>query len=157
MIIVMNQINKVCTLAILAGMTLMIADISESASLYKWIDEEGVTQYSERPPPAGTKAETLNVNPGKADKSAIKQLESRINTVDELRDARLEEQEAKRQAEEERAMKQENCRRSRDRLASFQIPNALIAQPDGSRIRVDEETRLRELATSQEMIDKYCN
>jgi hypothetical protein len=127
-----------------------------SAELYKWVDESGVTQYSQTPPPGNTEVQTLDITVTPTDQSALEKLKSNVNTVDEMRETRLQDQEAKRLAAEEKAVNEENCRRARARMASYQIPNALIAQADGSRMRVDENTRLKELAASQEMIKQYC-
>ena len=79
-----------------------------------------------------------------------------VKRADDLREARLETQEEQRLAAEEEALKEENCRRSRARLASYQIPNALILQQDGSRIRVDENTRQMELAKSNEILTSFA-
>lgn len=127
------------------------------AELYRWVDENGVTQFTDKAPPAGRAAETLEVRTRPADPGAIKELEASLERADEKRENRLKAAEERRLAEEEQAVKAENCRRARSRLASYSIPNALIAQQDGSRIRVDEPTRQRELAASREMIEKYCN
>ena len=128
-----------------------------SAELYRWVDENGVTQFTDRPPPDDIPVETLEVRTRGADPAAIKELEASLNRADEMRENRQEAAEKRRLAEEEQAVKAENCKRARSRLASYSIPNALIARQDGSRIRVDEPTRQRELAASREMIEKYCN
>lgn len=127
-----------------------------SAELYKWVDKNGVTQYSEKPPADRSGVQTLNVPVTPPDQAAIDKLKTRVETVDKLRETRVEDQKLKRQVEQDIAVNEENCRRAKAKSAAYQVPNALIAQPDGSRIRVDEPTRLKELAASKEMIGKYC-
>jgi len=154
----MSCLNRVFFYISLIGLCgVMVTAPVASAELYKWVDENGVTQYSQRPPPGNTDVQTLNVPENSADQSALDKLKTQVNKADEMREARLKDQELKRQAEEEKVVKEENCRRAQARLASYQVPNALIAQADGSRVRVDEATRLKELAASKEMIVTYCN
>jgi len=149
--------NRLAIYATLAVTCLLGPGTISHAQMYKWVDEEGVTQYTQHPPPGNTPAESLQVRIPPADESALKKLDSQVKQADELRESRLKTSEQQRLVAEEKAVKEENCRRSRQRLASYSVPNALIAQADGSRVRVDEDTRLRELVTSREMIEKYCN
>ena len=139
-----------------ALLTALLAGQPAYAELYRWVDENGVTQYSDKPPPAGTPVETMEVRTAPADPAAAEALEETIENVDALRDERIKAEAAKQLAKEEQAVKEENCRRARARLASYSVPNALIAQEDGSRTRVDEETRQRETQVALEMIEKYC-
>lgn len=126
------------------------------AEIYKWTDENGQVHYSQSPPPGEQEVETMEAPRTGASEEALKKLEKDKARGVALEKARLEKEREKEQAEEEKAWKEENCRRSRDRLHSYSVPNALIAQEDGSRIRVDEETRQKELAKAREMIRKYC-
>lgn len=138
----------------------MIAAVSinplASAELYKWVDENGVTQYSQSPPLDKSGVQTLNVKVTPADQSALEKMKSRVETADKLRDTRLEDEKLNRQVEEAKAVTEENCRRSKARVAAYSIPNALIEREDGSRERVDEPTRQKELAASREMVKQYC-
>jgi len=128
-----------------------------SAEMYKWVDENGVTQFSQTPPPGKTDVQTLNVKVTPADPAAAEKLKARVEGLDKIRDTRAEDQQLKGQVEEAKAVNEENCRRARARLAAYTVPNALIEQADGSRARVDEATRQKELTASQEMVKTYCN
>lgn len=128
-----------------------------SAEMYKWLDENGVTQFSQTPPPGKSNVQTLNVKVAPADPAAAEKLKARVESLDKIRDTRAEDQQLNRQAEEAKAVNEENCRRARARLAAYSVPNALIEQADGSRARVDEATRQKENTAAQEMIKTYCN
>jgi hypothetical protein len=153
----MRRMRQLLTNNVLSGLCVFILSAGAHAEMYKWVDEQGVTQYTEKPPANRQDVERLDIQVAPANEEAINKLKQQINQADHLRDERLKAADEKRLLAEEQALKVENCRRSRARLASYSVPNALIAQPDGSRIRVDEETRQRELVTSREMIEKYCN
>jgi len=150
----MTLFNK---FSVLCGICLLGMSTLSQAQLYKWVDEDGVTQYTQAPPLGDIEAESIKVKTTPPNTSAIKNLDSQLKRADGLREKRLEDMENKRIDEENEARKVENCRRSRGRLASNSVPNALIQQQDGSRIRIDEDTRQRELVASREMIEKYCN
>lgn len=127
-----------------------------SAELYKWVDKNGVTQYSESPPTDRTGVQTLNLPDTVADPAAVEKLKASVEAVNKLSETRQEDQQLKKQVEEAKAINEENCRRSKALQAAYSVPNALIGQPDGSRQRIDEDTRLKELAKSKDMIKQYC-
>lgn len=128
-----------------------------SAEMYKWVDENGVTQFSQTPPPGKSDVQTLNVKVIQADPAAAEKLKAQVEALNKTRDTRAEDLQLNRQVEEAKAVNEENCRRARAKLAAYSVPNALIEQEDGSRSRVDETTRQKELTASQEMIKTYCN
>lgn len=127
------------------------------ARIYKWTDDDGQVHYTQMPPPGDTQAETMEPRTGGTSDEALKELERAKARAEAMEKAREKEAREEQLAADEKAWREENCRRARDRLHSYSVPNALIRQDDGSRIRVDEETRQRELAKSREMIEKYCN
>ena len=45
----MSRISTICVLAVLAGSNAITAN---AATVHKWIDESGITHYSDAPPPA---------------------------------------------------------------------------------------------------------
>lgn len=127
------------------------------AAVYKWVDEDGKTIYSQTPPPGDTEVDIIKT-PAQVDTSnALKAMQDDINRVDSLRETRLNKAEDKQKIKEDLAFRQENCRRSQARLASYSVPRARILQADGSRIRPDEETRQKELIKSREMIQEWCD
>ena len=126
------------------------------ATMYKWVDADGNTHYTQNPPPGDIQAETLKP-PSKVDtEGALEKLEAQKKKAAELREGRLKEAEEKRKAEEDLALEQENCRRARTNLTNLQRPRGLIAQPDGSRIRITEEERQQKLADMREKIKEWC-
>ncbi len=84
-----------------------------ATELYKWVDKNGVTQYSQSPPTDNTSVKTLNLPNTAADPAAIEKLKSRVETADKLRDTRKEDEQLKLQVEETKALNEENCRRAK--------------------------------------------
>jgi len=149
----MRNFNKILTISWLC---LMGVTLSSHAELYKWVDEDGVTQYSQTPPPGDIQTETLEIQTRSTSASAVRDMENRIRRLNLEREARLIEEQNKQIDKENATVHAENCQRSRQQLASYSVPNALILQSDGSRVRVDEDTRQRELVATQALIKKYC-
>ena len=132
------------------GLTLLfvLAPILAHAQLYKWVDENGHTQYSDRPPPAGVKSEKIDKGrnvappppaaPGKAAPSAAtREMEFRKR---QMSAEELQKEEEKK--EKEAAAKQENCDIARSRLKSLE---------DGGRILKPNKTGEREFMSDDEI------
>ncbi|OGT34747.1 MAG: hypothetical protein A2W28_04300 [Gammaproteobacteria bacterium RBG_16_51_14] len=126
------------------------------AEMFKWTDAEGNIVYSQSPPPGDIQAETIKPPPKVDTEAAQEQLEAQEKKADELREGRLKQAEEKGKAEADLALQQENCRRAQANLANYQRPRGLIAQPDGSRIRLTEEERQQKLAEMEGLIKEWC-
>jgi hypothetical protein len=126
------------------------------AAMYKWVDADGNTQYTQHPPPGDIQAETIKPPPKVNTEDALNKLEAQKKEATELREGRLKKAEEKSKAEENLALEKENCRRGRENLTNLERPHGLIAQPDGSRVRITEEVRQQKLAQAREMIKEWC-
>jgi len=130
---------------------------SASAAMYKWVDEDGNTHYTQSPPPGDIQAETIGPPPEVDTKQAVKQLQEQEKKLEEFEKQRQETAEEQRKKEEEIARKKANCELGRKRLASYTEPRVKFVQPDGTRVRATEEERQEQIKKSQEMIDEFCN
>ena len=130
---------------------------SSAAEFYKWVDEDGNTVYSRTPPPGEIKADIVKAQVKADTEAATKAMQDDIKRVDEFREARNKKAEQQQQAREDIALREENCRRSRTRLASYSVPQGRIIQADGSQIRPDEEARQKMIKDAQAMVDEWCD
>ena len=126
------------------------------AAMYKWVDEDGNTHYTQSPPPEGIESKVLKQPPKIDDKDTSKSFSKQQEYIDKAREKRQKNKEVIKKAEADKAFNQENCRRARARLASYSIPRARILQSDGSRILPSEDERQKEIAKSNEMIKEWC-
>lgn len=128
-----------------------------SAEIYKWVDAEGNVIYSESPPPGDTKSETIAEPPKVQSEQALQSLRNlkiKNDLSDKVKEERLE---AQRQIAEEKGVKEGNCRKAREMLASFSArPTVQLVQPDGSRARATEEQRQQRIAEAQSKIKEFC-
>jgi hypothetical protein len=127
------------------------------AAVYKWVDENGQTTYSQNPPPGNVEYEEIGT-PGKVDSArALKKLRDDKIKADKLRRQRLEKQADLKKSREEVSVQKENCDMARGKLASLQRPRAKILQPDGSRIRLNEEERQRQIKEAEDKLHEWCD
>lgn len=127
-----------------------------AAAMYKWVDEEGNTHYTESPPPPGITGKEMKPPPRVNSEPALKSLEEKQESLNKMDEARTKKQEDVQKAEKDKAMDQHLCDQARARLASYQRPRVTITDKDGTRRRAGEDERQAELAKSAELVKKYC-
>jgi len=139
-----------------------------SAQLYKWTDKDGRVRYTDRPPPAGTKARTIatpSSAPAARDAEAAKDGAPQGALTPEqqeqaFRKRQLEAQKAAEKsalASQEEAAKRENCARAREyqrTLESGQRVSRTNAQ--GEREYIDDAVRERELESARKAVTDWC-
>lgn len=145
--------------ALVALFTLFYLPVSGTyAAVYKWVDENGLTVYSQSPPPGDVEYEELDAAPPKVDSAtALKKLRADKIKADKLRRERLEKQAEKEKVRKEEEEVKKNCEMARGKLASLQRPRAKRLQPDGSRIRLTEEERQRQIKEAEAKIKEWCD
>ncbi len=146
---------KRCVFLLCAALALAIP-LAFSQSMYKWVDEKGVTHFSEAPPPDGTKGATkIEVKTPQPDKPAVDNWKQRDIESRQLRAKQgIEEEKARQQDEAQRSSNCDNARRRNDRLAS---PRALYRlDAKGERIFMDDKERASQLEQAQADLARYC-
>jgi Skp family chaperone for outer membrane proteins len=134
--------------------------VGAHAAMYKWVDEKGVTQYSETPPPDG-KATKIDVRPTppsapvKPAKDDWKQrdLESRQRKLQEdMRHDRDEQRAAQRAAQ-----RKSRCEQAQREIDVLQ-PGRPVYQVNerGERVYLDDKDRAREMEGWQRIARENC-
>jgi hypothetical protein len=132
--------------------------LAVQAEIYKWVDAEGVTVYSQQPPPAENDFETIKEPPKVNPESGLQRLHEISSRNDESRQERRQQAEAAKLAAEEEARRAENCERGKRMLASFSTrPTVQLVQEDGTRVRASEEQRQQQIAEANAMIKEFCD
>jgi hypothetical protein len=132
---------------------------SAFAQVYKWVDEEGQTHFSQTPP-ADHDADVIKTRPGpKVDPAQSQQA---VDTIIEQQtnDAKLrQEDKAKQQQLAEKADAQsKNCDIAKSNLEQYQNnPNGRTKTGDGEYNRVDENDRQAKMDQLKQDIKKYCS
>jgi uncharacterized protein DUF4124 len=151
----MNKLSHVVYTGIqIFAMCLIVGNAH--AALYKWVDDSGGTHYSSNRP-AGVVVEEIQPPPKVDTEAANKQLEAQQKQAADLEGRRKAKAENKQIAKQNAKIKKKNCETAKARLASYARPSVRLVQEDGSRLRLTEEQRQKQIAISNEMIKEYCN
>jgi len=168
-------------LARLLLLCLATLPLMASAEIYKWKDKDGVTRYSDVPPPSNIKQEPIhgksavkstgqpplapvpgditaatnkNKTPEKAKESGAAQDEAARKRAN---DAEVEKATDK-QKQAELKVKQENCMAAKKNLVIYTTGGRISKINDaGEREYLGEEDLARGKADSQRDVDAYCN
>ncbi len=131
-----------------------------AAPLYRWTDENGVTVYSQQPPP-GTEATRLTPAPGPSaeeNQRAEERLRSLVEQdLDKREDAKRQEQESQEQAELQ-ARRRANCEAAHQNLATLENPQiGRVRTAEGEIRALPDETRALYLEEARRVIQENCN
>lgn len=146
---------KRAVLSIMAALSLAAA----AQGVYKWVDEKGVTHYSESPPPDG-KANKVDIKPNgpagpvKEPDWKARELESRQQNVQ------------KNQADREQKAKEDNDKATRRNIcqqALRQITTLQTAVPvytlneKGERVYMEDADRQQKVEAAQQRMRENCD
>ena len=127
------------------------------AEMYKWVDEEGVTHYTERPPPGDVEATTIKPPPRVDTGRALSEYEQQQQKLNELREGRQKSAEERKREEEIAAIQKSNCDLARDKLEKASGSTRLYGtDAQGNRVRLGEEERQARIAAAQKDIAEFC-
>lgn len=142
-------------LIIVAG---LILPLSGQAAMYKWVDDQGNTVYSQVPPPDGRSTREVAPPPPPAEPEAsqrqLNELRQRLNDAVEDRELQAESQ-----AEQatERQQRRENCEAARYNLQGLQqSARQLVRSGDGDYRRLTPEEIKTKTEQYQKIIDQDC-
>lgn len=128
------------------------------AAMYKWVDENGVTQYSQYPPP-NRKTEVMVPPPPPAEDpdGTQKKLEATLQKQDEQRKAAETAEQEQAKARDETEIRTKNCQIARSNLAKLTAGGRKrIVGPDGVATYLTDEDRETKIAEAKQQIEKYC-
>jgi len=149
---------------IIFGLGMLFAGLA-GAQQYKWVDQNGKTQYGDVPPP-GVKAQRLKPPPGPApapgaaakkdEKGAAKPLSPEAAYRKRQEDAQKE-REKEMQGEQEASAKRENCTRAQEALRTLESGQR-IARTDGKgeRYYLEDAQIAQETARARQIVQESC-
>lgn len=146
---------------LMLSVLLLSCSLATHGQLYKWVDKNGTTQYSDQPPPPGvvTAEEKLNIKsrPLQPDAGKTSAPAGLAEKELEFKQRRIAEEKAEieRQAEAER--NKERCIQANSKLKLFR-DSPRVSLPDGAGgvIFADDTARQRGIDEAQKDIATYC-
>ena len=130
-----------------------------NATAYRWVDENGVTVYSQSPPPSGD-AVAIQKQPAPSAADAQRARE-RLRT--QLEDAQDKKDDHKRIAAEEketdqaRQQREDSCRAARKNLEGFEnLGRRMVKTTDGEYLRLSEDQVAAQISKARNEIEESC-
>lgn len=138
---------------------MLLPCLTSADKLYKWVDENGRTQYSQFPPEQEQQAQTLNLEHRKSNNQASKDklAEMRQKLLESSVDRNTESEEEKDEAERAKIMA-ENCKGAQQNLRNIQNHGRVYKTlENGERHWYDEKGRDGLIKKAQANVKKYCS
>jgi len=153
---------SVALAAVLGLSAVAITAAAEEVSVYRWVDNDGVPHFTDRPP-SGAPAELTGIRSQRTDPGAVQarvEQESEDFTEAQKRraDTSDERDEAAQQRSETRQQRAENCEKARERLETYSTARRLYRpMPDGERDYLSSEEMDTARASAQQEVDDWCD
>jgi len=148
---------------LLLGITLMIAATQGVAGtadkIYKWVDQNGDTQYTQMPPPTGVQVLEIRSAPPPADDPEAERtkLQQETEALDERMKERQESAAKAEIQEKNKEIRRQNCIRANKNLTELQQGGVKrYRTPDGEVIHLTEEDRQKRITETNAQIAEFC-
>ena len=146
----------------LAFVVLLAAVLPASAAMYKWVDEKGVTHFSETPPPDGKAATKIEPRPTPPSGPATRPAENWQEKDMDFRKRRLEKDQAEEKArdasERSAANRKNNCLRAQRNLHQLGLGIPLyVINEKGEQVWMTDEERARNQADWKRVAEENCD
>lgn len=133
--------------------------VTAQGRMYRWVDENGVTVYSQSPPPSGQNATQIKPlsPPSTGEEEAWKDVERMMQKSSDLEQKRQIKADEKKKEEEKKQVKKTNCVAARRNLQVLQgSARARFRTPDGNYRRYTAEERRQKIEEAQAQVKQYC-
>jgi hypothetical protein len=166
----MNNKQKMISVLSILAITLLSASIvsaNEEGGIYKWVDERGVTNYSETPPDAkgaNAKAQSININRyvPRGSENAVKQLEQqRTEKAKAEKSAKENKEGVKKTGKSADVNKspadyKEKCANLKQNLEFLGTGNASVKEGDGELRKLNSEEITKRTDETKREIKAFC-
>lgn len=137
---------------------LVLAVPLQADEIYKWVDEDGVTHYSQQPPPSGDAARVgVDTPPEEEVQRERQEMEETGERLEAQREERRETEEQAREDASEREQREQRCADLRSSLEKL-TENRRLLVPDGEGgvRRLPEEERQERVTERRRQIEEEC-
>lgn len=143
---------------ILPALGLLCFSIASQGAIYKWVDEDGVTQFSQFPP-SQQEAERVRGAPPPASDPAVtrERLRERLEASDERRAAEAGQREEQAAEQEHQALRQRNCEAARHNLEVLQRGRPRVLTETGESTFLTDEQRQERLEAARRAAQENCD
>lgn len=154
--------NRQAFLYFLAALAVSAATPAYAGELYRWVDKNGVTQYSETKP-AQQKTQTIriqqseNTQPSRATAPSSKSNDQKEAEFRQRQNQRAEQAEQEQRAQQERERAAARCGDARGNLADLEKANRIFSYDEkGNRVYRDNKERSAILDEARARVSSLC-
>ena len=157
-----KRLDQMKQLTLFFIMTLAISAplLSQAGQVYKWVDENGNTQFSQFPPEDEQQAEQLDIKTQKstnASQSKEKLKSMRQKLLESSVDRNTENEEEKLDKEKAELMAQ-NCDKANQRLRDLENNGRIYKTlENGERHWFDEKERAQSIKAAKDQVKEFCS
>lgn len=153
------RIAKILVIVFIVTFALMAKDAMAKDTVYRWVDEQGVVHFGDKP--TGAAATEIVVIPTHQDVAAPEpEKASPIQFTEEPSYAQQQRDQRKESREEAAVLREAieaGCKQRREIVAQLEPSTRVMTQDeDGTIIRMDDNVRLETLAEAKGYIAKKC-
>jgi hypothetical protein len=125
--------------------------------IYRWVDPQGVTHYTQSPPETAP-YQTLKGPPRPADAQPANDAGGNSDDTTPAGDQAQQQAQADPAAKMTPEQREQKCLGEQKRLASLERrPQVLLQYPDGRVKRLSEDERQAEIVNTKNRVGKYCS
>ncbi|MEE9357678.1 DUF4124 domain-containing protein [Candidatus Vondammii sp. HM_W22] len=145
--------RNVLLTCIIATSWLTVAETIAEGKSYRWVDETGITVYSQARPTSGEATE-IKISTSRATNASPEPDKKSPEPLQKSASERVKA--AKKQADISAILKQ-NCNNAKHNLNVYQnLGRKLVKMPDGSYDRPTEEERQEKIKNAEKQIEEFC-
>jgi hypothetical protein len=171
---------KVGSLLVLAAIVASMAPVLAQAEIYKWKDKNGITRYSDIPPPSNIKNESIGKKTSKVPatttaapaengsvpatnaEGTVAPKDAAAQSKEEAAAKRAQEAEAQKRADEvkqaELKYRQESCTAARSNLRAYTNGGRIMTTDEnGERRYLGDDDISKGKADAQQAVEKFCD
>jgi len=146
-------------LAAALGLMLLAAPLPGHSQIYRWVDADGITHFSQTPPPSGQYRHMQAPPPPAEDpRKAQAKIDSINRHIQDQLDAEHKQAQQDRHQQRAQAQRATICRQAKKRLTALTIrPHILVTSHDGQTRRMTEPQRQADIKATKGRIAEYCS
>jgi len=138
------------------AITLILFSASSSAGMYKWVDAQGQTHYSQtRPgnrPATSIKADPAPVQSTPASRESEDLIQKRLQALDDSSEDRQIKKQTQTKDQNIAKIKEKNCAAAKNNLRALEGPPQRLV--NGKRLSVEEREKMKE--DNQKALEENC-
>lgn len=139
---------------------ILLFSITVNAQIYKWVDENGKTQYTDLPPPPGVAKEGQRLNIKSSPISGNNETSKSKNLAEERLEFDKRQQQKKEEEVKQQAKAEENKKKCIDAQGQLRLytdsPRLTVPDGAGGIAFVEDDARQKKIADANKAVATFC-